>query len=430
MAVSSPIVARGVSVVLSLLLAACAQPVASPDTTDRTSTEPSPAATPVPETIRALLARYEGEGDPAQSPIHLMWASALPEADAATLEPPSVVVGYEPGEIPPIACADQLAAHEWAGNAFYCPIDGSIAYDAAFVGGFVEAVGDSAASAILAHEWGHHLQRHMGVPEFDIQAELQADCYAGAFASRDDLGATDQAASFRSAEAFYELGDELYSNSSWFSPQEHGSPWQRMAAWSLGYLAVVLGYEICRGYDGWEPGQVVEIGPYRFVEFPGRAGSATGPGYVLDDGALGPLGIDRVEIGSLDGETPRELLDSWLDQAFGPRLGSVIHADGAANADEVAIAYWTADADERAGIYGSHGIIGLQVSSDDPGHALIFDRPIPGTVPIDTDPDQATFDAVLQALQVVMLASHRVCAPHHTQGGDPDTHNAMCFPDL
>jgi predicted metalloprotease len=83
---------------------------------------------------------------------------------------------------------------------FYCPLDGLIYFDLDFLVQLQQqfgATGDLAAQYIVAHEYGHHMQNLLGTNEtvrelqsrdperanqYSVALELQADCYAGAWA--------------------------------------------------------------------------------------------------------------------------------------------------------------------------------------------------------------------------------------------------------
>jgi predicted metalloprotease len=84
---------------------------------------------------------------------------------------------------------------------FYCPVDQLVYIDLDFLQQLQEqfgATGDLAAQYIVAHEYGHHVQNITGIADrvnaaeqqnaaaaqdFGIALELQADCFAGAWAS-------------------------------------------------------------------------------------------------------------------------------------------------------------------------------------------------------------------------------------------------------
>jgi predicted metalloprotease len=69
--------------------------------------------------------------------------------------------------------------------AAYCPVDDSVYYSVPLGADIQTTVGDFAWIAVLAHEWGHHVQQVLGItPELTIDRELQADCFAGAYAQR------------------------------------------------------------------------------------------------------------------------------------------------------------------------------------------------------------------------------------------------------
>ena len=84
---------------------------------------------------------------------------------------------------------------------FYCPLDSLIYFDLDFLVTLQNqfgATGDLAAQYIVAHEYGHHVQNVLGINEqmrraqqedpnranqYSVALELQADCFAGAWAS-------------------------------------------------------------------------------------------------------------------------------------------------------------------------------------------------------------------------------------------------------
>lgn len=69
--------------------------------------------------------------------------------------------------------------------AAYCPVDDSVYWSVPLGQEIQTTVGDFAWITVLAHESGHHVQQVLGItPELTIDRELQADCFAGAYAQR------------------------------------------------------------------------------------------------------------------------------------------------------------------------------------------------------------------------------------------------------
>ena len=85
---------------------------------------------------------------------------------------------------------------------FYCPADQTVYMSVPFfdqlkaLGG---SNGDFAVMYVTAHEFAHHLQQTMGTLQYSnyqdpgadsgaVQVEVQADCYAGVWASQADKG--------------------------------------------------------------------------------------------------------------------------------------------------------------------------------------------------------------------------------------------------
>ncbi|VXC40462.1 neutral zinc metallopeptidase [Aeromicrobium sp. 9AM] len=71
------------------------------------------------------------------------------------------------------------------GNAFYCKLDDSVAWDAEkLLPDLQKKYGDFVIPVVLAHEWGHAMQQRSGffsANELTVSSELQADCFAGAW---------------------------------------------------------------------------------------------------------------------------------------------------------------------------------------------------------------------------------------------------------
>jgi predicted metalloprotease len=123
--------------------------------------------------------------------------------------------------------------------AFYCRAEQAIYYAPAGLDVHRRRIGDFAPIVVMAHEWGHHLQRLLGIAPIQGNAfELQADCLAGAYTSdagqRDllDPGDITEAVAM-SATAADPLG--LPQD----TPGAHGINDDRITAFMRGYLGGV-----------------------------------------------------------------------------------------------------------------------------------------------------------------------------------------------
>lgn len=111
-------------------------------------------------------------------------------------------------------------------NAFYCPADHNIYFDAIFfvkimkaVGGAVGSDGDMAIIITLAHEWGHAFQGMTGqLDEITIFNENNADCTAGAFTNYTyQQGWLEKGDLEEATYTLYSFGDNL----PWHAPGAH-----------------------------------------------------------------------------------------------------------------------------------------------------------------------------------------------------------------
>ncbi|MEU1727070.1 neutral zinc metallopeptidase [Actinomadura sp. ATCC 39365] len=121
-------------------------------------------------------------------------------------------------------------------NAFYCPEGHFIAYDQAWMESLWNDMGDGSVYVIIPHEFGHAVQAQLRTGfELNVQAELQADCYAGgtlsALVGSGSLRAQpgDEDELMTSLEAAGDPTDD------WLNPAAHGTAEQRQTSFADGY---------------------------------------------------------------------------------------------------------------------------------------------------------------------------------------------------
>jgi len=142
-----------------------------------------------------------------------------------------------------------------AGNAFYCKLDDSVAWDAEdLLPRLQKKYGDFVIPVVLAHEWGHAMQQRSGFfdqNELTVSSELQADCFAGAWSrhAQDDGVFEVSSGDLDSALAgILDLRDTPGTNAQ--DPSAHGSGFDRVSAFQDGYDNTV---EKCKEYKDGEP---------------------------------------------------------------------------------------------------------------------------------------------------------------------------------
>lgn len=155
---------------------------------------------------------------------------------------------------------------------FYCPADNTAYIDIEYMFILQEqlgAEGDFSQAYILAHEVGHHVQNLLGINAATRQAqslvsqteanglsvdlELQADCFAGAwaasFAARGFLDDGDLDEGVNAASA---VGDDAITGSDVQENFTHGSSAQRVEWFNTGFNE---GTDACTTFDGeFSPG--------------------------------------------------------------------------------------------------------------------------------------------------------------------------------
>lgn len=180
----------GVLVVIVIALITGADPRAllqdlgqSPD-----ARAPSAATGAADDTMRQFVAAILGSTED-------VWGTLLPSSGQAYRQPALVLFSGAT----PSACGTGQAAM----GPFYCPADEKVYIDLSFYEDLrsrFQAPGDFAQAYVIAHEVGHHIQKLLGVSDqvhrleqrsteaeanaLSVRMELQADCYAGLWASR------------------------------------------------------------------------------------------------------------------------------------------------------------------------------------------------------------------------------------------------------
>jgi len=172
------------------------------------------------------------------------WRRTFPEVfeNKDPYESPEVLGEYTSEEDAPYCGEDQLGL----ANAYYCAADDFIAWDGpGLLFPFYQA-GDMGAAYVIAHEWGHAIQARAGaiLDIISILAELQADCFAGAWAAdADSRGIVEPGDLEEAILALYTVRDP--AGTPWLDPSAHGSAARRIGAFTDGFNK---GPEACLTY--------------------------------------------------------------------------------------------------------------------------------------------------------------------------------------
>lgn len=148
----------------------------------------------------------------------------------------------------PIPCT--TSPDDVAGNAFYCPSDDVVAWDAVgLIPDLLDTYGELGIGLVLAHEWGHAVQARAGTDGATVYLEQQADCFAGAWVDdvRDDGDRwfqIDDAKLDTAMAGFLALRDQPGTSAA--DPSAHGTAFDRIRAFQDG---VDGGAEACAAYE-------------------------------------------------------------------------------------------------------------------------------------------------------------------------------------
>jgi len=178
-------------------------------------------------------AEYTGTLEQVIGSLEEYWSKALPEELGATYSDPSRYAYYRPEEDQGPSCGGEKAPPK---NAFYCPAGDFIAWDETglLIPYYVQA-GDFAAAFVLAHEFGHAMQARLPKKEArGVLNELQADCFAGAWAGEmQRKGVLDPGDLDEATLAVFSARD--LPGTEFTDPAAHGTGFERTRAFSDGY---------------------------------------------------------------------------------------------------------------------------------------------------------------------------------------------------
>jgi predicted metalloprotease len=201
--------------------------------------QPSPETSPGGDPVRSAL-----------QDVERFWTQAFPAiADGKPFTPVRGGFYAYTRSNPPPACGGRQSAYE--PNAFYCPTDDFIAWDAeTLIPQLREDFGPLLVGVVMAHEYGHAVQLRLAQPEQPtVVLEQQADCFAGAWVADVLAGRSTAFRDVQPTQLDNTVGGLLLlrdqPGTPAVAPQAHGNAFDRVRAFQEG---VEEGAGRCAGY--------------------------------------------------------------------------------------------------------------------------------------------------------------------------------------
>ncbi len=231
--------------------------------------------------LRTAEERYCNAVSTAIRDLDAYWRQAfasLPSSVGRSYATPTAFYPYAPDDAPPSVCSHGDPPGSAKDNAFHCPADDTISWDESFLLGLFHETGEFGPGFVLSHEWGHHIQALLGRFQavnlgrgdvYQIQFELQADCYAGSYAryNFDNGGSVATNDITGSVEAIYDF--RTPSKRAWTDPAAHGQPQQRQLAYRLGF--VKGGLTTCYIWEDYKGEPLLNLSKFVLALTPGTA---------------------------------------------------------------------------------------------------------------------------------------------------------------
>lgn len=155
--------------------------------------------------------------------LNVFWEAFLGSYDVEYQHP--AVYAYTDAKSAP--CRTLPVAH-------YCLTTNTIYLDMIALNSLADSIGDSAAYWVIAHEYSHSVQYHLGLFSSETSAialELQADCLAGTFFAAANYAGILEPGDFE--EGFFTAF--IFGDSAIEDPAHYGSPAQRAYAFASGF---------------------------------------------------------------------------------------------------------------------------------------------------------------------------------------------------
>ena len=193
-----------------------------------TTTEDPAAGSPADSLGKDGLQEMKVDEQTAVKAVDAFWSRHFPEELGRQYRSPQVYGRYRGTDGPP--CAGEPSVPF---NAFYCRPGDFLAWDEDLMAAGYSQIGDAWIYLIIAHEWGHAIQARMGADRVSVQAELQADCLAGAAlqgAAQDGVIEFEPGDSEELAQTLSAVADDY----PWTNESDHGNAQERTSAFNTG----------------------------------------------------------------------------------------------------------------------------------------------------------------------------------------------------
>ena len=232
--------------VLAVLVSGCAQQIPGLGRYSSGRTAVAHANVDIRGTDRSEIDILAGD---AIFDIEKFWTEQMPEVFGKRYEKVKGYYSVDPGGNQPAPCTD--TASDIRGNAFYCPSQDIVAWDRkGLFPQLEEKFGPFLVAMVLAHEWGHAIQKRTKLPSNrTIVVEAQADCYAGAWTAYALRGGAPHFEIERpvlddALSGYLLFRDPLGSDQD--DRQAHGSGFDRISGFQDGFEQ---GAKFCAGID-------------------------------------------------------------------------------------------------------------------------------------------------------------------------------------